>query len=61
MENKGIKNLITLIFKAIARAMGVAVTALMIMWEIETNSALTLLGIGLAGAGGALLIDRGDK
>lgn len=61
MENKGIKNLITLIFKAIALAMGVAVTALMIMGKIETNSALTLLGIGLAGAGGALLIDRGDK
>ena len=61
MENKGIKNLITLIFKAIALAMGVAVTALMIMGKIDTNSALTLLGIGLAGAGGALLIDRGDK
>lgn len=61
MENKGIKNLITLIFKAIALAMGVAVTSLMIMGKIDTNSALTLLGIGLAGAGGALLIDRGDK
>ena len=61
MENKGIKNLITLIFKAIALAMGVAVTALMIMGKIDTNSALTLLGIGLAGAGGALLMDRGDK
>lgn len=55
------KNLVRLIFKAVALAMGVAVTALMIMGKIETNSALTLLGLGLAGAGGALLLERGDK
>lgn len=55
------KNLVRLIFKAVALAMGVAVTALMIMGRIETNSALTLLGLGLAGAGGALLLERGDK
>ena len=55
------KNLVRLIFKAVALAMGVAVTALMIMGKIETNSALTLLSVGLAGAGGALLLERGDK
>ncbi len=55
------KNFIRLIFKAVALALGVAVTSLLIMGEIETNSALMLLGIGLAGAGGALLMERGDK
>lgn len=55
------KEFIRLIFKAIALALGVAVTTLMILGEVETNTALTLLGIGLVGAGGALLLERGDK
>ena len=55
------KNIVKLVFKAVALAMGVAATSLVIMGEVETNTALTLLGIGLAGAGGALLMERGDK
>lgn len=34
--------------KAVALAMGVGVTALAIMGEVETRNALCLLGIGLA-------------
>ena len=40
--------LVELVLKAVALAMGVGVTALAIMGEVETRNALCLLGIGLA-------------
>lgn len=40
--------LIKLVFKAVALAMGVGVTALSIMDEIDPRNAFVLLGIGLA-------------
>lgn len=40
--------LIELIFNCVALAMGVAVTALLVMNQIDTRSAVAILGIGLA-------------
>lgn len=40
--------LIELIFNCVALAMGVAVTALLVMNQIDTRSAVAMLGIGLA-------------
>ena len=42
------KELINLIFKTVALAMGIAVVVLSIMESIELNSAVLMLGIGLA-------------
>ena len=61
MKEKNVMDLITLIFKAVALAMGVAVVALSIMNEVDTNTAITMLGIGCASSGAALLCKRGDK
>lgn len=41
--------LIELIFNCVALAMGVAVTALLVMNQIDTRSAVAILGIGLVG------------
>ncbi len=61
MKGKNVKRLITLVFKAVTLAMGVAVVALSILNEIDTDSAITLLGIGCACSGVVLLTERGDK
>ena len=53
-----VADLIPLIGKAVALAMGVAVAVLSALGEIETGSALILLGLGLAGAGLALLSQK---
>ncbi|MBQ8001351.1 MAG: hypothetical protein IJ298_09205 [Ruminococcus sp.] len=45
------KQMITLIFKAVSLAMGIAVVAMIIMNIIAINNAVLLLGIGLACAG----------
>lgn len=61
MKGKNIKDLITLIFKAVALAMGVAVTALLIMNKVETNSALMMLSIGVATSSAALLMNKNTQ
>ncbi|MBQ8539820.1 MAG: hypothetical protein IJ433_09245 [Ruminococcus sp.] len=61
MKEKNVKDLVTLIFKALALAMGVAVVALSIMNAIDVETAITMLGIGCASSGAALLCKRGDK
>ena len=43
------------IFKAVTLAMGVAVVVLFCMGSLEPQTAVTLLGIGLACAGAAML------
>ncbi len=43
-----VRPLIELVFKAVALAMGVGVTALTIIDEVKPNDAFRLLGIGLA-------------
>ena len=55
MENKSIRESISVIFKAVTLAMGVAVVVLSCMGSLEPQTAVTLLGIGLACAGAAML------
>ena len=54
MEKKSIREIISVIFKAVTLAMGVAVVALSCLGSLETQTAVTLLGLGLACAGAAL-------
>ena len=55
MEKKSIREIISVIFKAVTLAMGVAVVVLSCMGRMETQTAVILLGIGLACAGAAML------
>ena len=55
MENKSIREIISVIFKAVTLAMGVAVVVLSCMGGLEVQTAVPLLGIGLACAGTAML------
>ena len=55
MENKSIREIISVLFKAITLAMGVAVVVLSCLGALEAQTAVTLLGIGLACAGVAML------
>lgn len=48
MKNNEINKTIDLILKSIALAMGVAVTVLSILGSLETESTISMLGIGLA-------------
>ena len=54
MEKKSIRESISVIFKAVTLAMGVAVVVLSCMGSLEPQTAVTLLGIGLACAGAAM-------
>lgn len=58
MQNKSIREIISIIFKAVALAMGVAVAVLSCLGSLEPKTAVTLLGLGLACAGAALLEKR---
>ena len=55
MEKKSICEIISVIFKAVTLAMGVAVVVLSCMGSLKVQTAVTLLGIGLACAGAAML------
>lgn len=55
MEKKPIRETISVIFKAVTLAMGVAVVVLSCVGSLEPQTAVTLLGIGLACAGAAML------
>ena len=55
MEEKPIREIISVVFKAVTLAMGVAVVVLSCMGSLEPQTAVTLLGIGLACAGVAML------
>ena len=55
MEKKSIREIISVIFKAVTLAMGVAVMVLSCLGSLEAETAVTLLGIGLACAGAAML------
>lgn len=59
-STKNVKDTITVIFKAVSLAMGVAVIVLSILKEIDMYSGFTLLGIGLACAGISIL-QQNDK
>ena len=58
MEKKSIREITSAIFKAVTLAMGVAVVVLSCMGSLEAQTAVTLLGIGLACAGAAMLEKR---
>ena len=58
MANKSIREIISVIFKAMTLAMGVAVVVLSCMGSLEVQTAVTLLGIGLACTGAAMLAKR---
>lgn len=48
MEKKSIREIVSVVFRALTLAMGVAVVALSCIGELETKSAITMLGIGIA-------------
>lgn len=58
MENKSIREIISVIFKAVTLAMGVAVVVLSCMGSLDAQTSVILLGIGLACAGAAMLAKR---
>lgn len=54
MENKSIREIISVIFKAVTLAMGIAVVVLSCLGSMESRKAVILLGIGLACSGAAM-------
>ena len=54
MEEKSIREIVFVIFRAVTLAMGVAVVALSCMGSLAPENAVLLLGIGLACAGIAM-------
>ena len=58
MEKKSIREIISVIFKAVTLAMGVAVVVLSCMGSLDAQTSVILLGIGLACAGAAMLAKR---
>ena len=54
-EKKPVREIVSVVFKAVTLAMGVAVVVLSCMGSLEPQTAVTLLGIGLACAGAAML------
>ena len=56
-KNKG-DEIIDIALKGIGIAMGIAVTVLSVLGELETNSAFIMLGIGLASISISLLKDK---
>ena len=55
MEKKSVREIVSTVFKALTLAMGVAVVVLSCMGSLNEHTAVTLLGIGLASAGVAML------
>ena len=55
MEKKSIRAITSLVFRALTLAMGVAVVVLSCLGTLEVQTSVSLLGIGLACAGIALL------
>lgn len=58
MEKKSVHEIASVVFRALTLAMGVAVVVLSCLGKLETQSDFTLLGIGLACAGIAMLDKR---
>lgn len=58
MEKKSVREIVSTVFKALTLAMGVAVVVLSYMGSLDEQTAITLLGIGLASAGVAMLEKR---
>lgn len=58
MDRKKIQEITAVVFKGLTLAMGVAVVALSRLGNLDMETAATLLGIGLACAGAALLAEK---
>lgn len=58
MDKKKIQEITAVVFKALTLGMGVAVVALSRLGDLDMETAATLLGIGLACAGAALLAEK---
>ena len=54
-DKKSVQEIVSLALRAICLAMGVAVVVLSILGQLETGTAITMLGIGVACAGASLL------
>ena len=54
MEKKSVHEIVSTVFKALTLAMSVAVVVLSCMGSLDEQTAITLLGIGLASAGVAM-------
>lgn len=64
MKNETLKKLfsfIKLVLKAVGAAMGVAVVVLSIMGQLDTETAIMMLGIGLAGLGTASIMGKKNE
>lgn len=55
MEKRSLQETATIIFKALTLAMGVALVVLNGLGQLEAETAITMMGIGLSCAGMALL------
>ena len=55
MEKKSFREIVSVVLKALTVAMGVAVVVLSRLGSLESQTAVSLLGIGLVCAGAALL------
>lgn len=55
MEKKSFREIVSVVLKALTVAMGVAVVVLSRLVSLEPQTAVSLLSIGLACAGAALL------
>ena len=58
MEKKSVREIANVVLRALTLAMGVAVVVLSCLGAMEIETAVTLLGIGLASAGAALLSQK---
>lgn len=58
---KDITPMVKLIMKAVALAMGVAVTVLSVINELDVKSGLGMLGVGLACIATVLLMDKNEE
>ena len=55
MENKSFREIMTTVLRAVTLAMGVAVVVLSCMGALDAEKGVTLLGIGMACAGAAMM------
>ena len=55
MEKQSMKEIVSTVIKAIALAMGVALVVLSCLGQVQANTSVVMLGMGLACAGIALL------
>lgn len=58
MGKKSVREIVGTVFRALTLAMGVAVVVLSRMGALDTQTAVMLLGIGLASAGVAMLEEK---